>query len=442
MNLLVQNATVVTMNARREVLRGVDILVEGGRIARIGRAFKPAREIHQTLDATDRVVIPGLIHGHLHACQTLFRNRADGLELLDWLRERIWPLEAAHDEASMRTSADLTFAELIRSGATAALDMGTVRHTEIIFEAARDAGFRLTGGKAMMDAGQAVPAHLRETTSDSLAQSLRLFRTWHGAADGRLRYAFAPRFALSCTGELLHEVASLARELGVRVHTHASENQTECDLVRRRTGMDNVEYLHSAGISGPQVTLAHCVWLTSREHRLLAETGTVVCHCPSSNLKLASGIAKIPELLAEGVNICLGADGAACNNNLDMFLEMRLAALIHKPRLGPHTMPAEQVLALATVGGARALGLEAEIGSIEPGKRADLAVLDLSGPHATPEGDDVFGRIVYSGRAEDVRDVVIDGRLVMRNRELLTLDAAAITARARTHAARVADRAA
>jgi cytosine/adenosine deaminase-related metal-dependent hydrolase len=342
----------------------------------------------------------------------------------------------------MRTSADLTFAELIRSGATAALDMGTVRHTEIVFEAARDAGFRLTGGKSMMDAGQAVPAHLRETTSESLAQSLRLFRTWHGAADGRLRYAFAPRFALSCTEELLHEVASLARELGARVHTHASENQTECDLVRRRTGMDNVEYLHSAGIGGPHVTLAHCVWLTSREHRLLAETGTVVCHCPSSNLKLGSGVAKIPELLAEGVTVCLGADGAACNNNLDMFVEMRLAALIHKPRLGPLTMPAEQVLELATLGGARGLGLEAEIGSLEPGKRADLAVLDLTGAHATPEGDGVCGQIVYSGRAQDVRDVVIDGRLVLRNRQLLTLDEAAVSARARTHAARVADRAA
>ena len=442
MNLLVQNATVVTMNPRREILRGADILVEGGRIAEIGRGLKALKGIHQTLDATDAVVIPGLIHGHLHACQTLFRNRADGLELLDWLRERIWPLEAAHDEASMRTSAELTFAELIRSGATAALDMGTVRHTEIVFEAARDAGFRLTGGKSMMDAGQAVPAHLRETTSDSLAQSLRLFRTWHGAADGRLRYAFAPRFALSCTEELLHEVASLARELGVRVHTHASENQTECDLVRRRTGMDNVEYLHSAGISGRHVTLAHCVWLTSREHRLLAETGTIVCHCPSSNLKLGSGIAKIPELMAEGVAICLGADGAACNNNLDMFVEMRLAALIHKPRLGPHAMPAAQVLELATLGGARALGLEAEIGSLEPGKRADLAVLDLTGAHASPEGESVCGQIVYSARAEDVRDVIIDGRLVLRDRRLLTLDETAVSARARTHAARVADRAA
>jgi 5-methylthioadenosine/S-adenosylhomocysteine deaminase len=387
------------------------------------------------------VVIPGLVHGHLHSCQTLFRNRAEGLELLDWLGERIWPLEAAHDEASMRASAELTFAELIRSGATAALDMGTVGHTDVIFDVAQRAGFRLTGGKSMIDAGQAVPAPLRETTSEALAESLRLSKAWHGAADGRLRYAFAPRFALSCTEELLREVAVLAREVGVRVHTHANESQTECDLVRQRTGRDNLDFLHSAGISGPQVTLAHCVWLTAREHRLLCETGTVVCHCPSSNLKLASGIAPIPELIAGGVPVSLGADGAGCNNNLDMFLEMRLAALIHKPRAGPRAMPPQAVLELATLGGARALGLEAEIGSIELGKRADLAVLDLSGPHATPGGDDLYGQIVHSGHSADVRDVIIDGRVVMRDRELLTLDAGAIAGRARMHAARVGERA-
>jgi 5-methylthioadenosine/S-adenosylhomocysteine deaminase len=440
-NLLVRNATVVTMNAAREILRGADILIERGRIAQVGRGIQPSRRILQTLDATDRVVLPGLVHGHLHACQTLFRNHADGLALLEWLRQRIWPLEAAHDEASMRASAELTFVELIRSGATAALDMGTVRHTEVIFDVARSAGFRLTGGKSMMDVGGAVPAQLRETTSDSLSESLQLLKSWHGVADGRLRYALAPRFALSCTEDLLRDVATLARELGVRVHTHASENQVECALVRERTGRDNVDFLHSTGISGPQVTLAHGVWLTPGEHRLLRDTRTVVCHCPSSNLKLASGIAPIPELIAEGVTVALGADGAACNNNLDMFVEMRLAALIHAPRAGPRAMPPRTVLELATLGGARALGLEAEIGSIESGKRADLTVLELSDVHATPGGDDLYAQLVYSGRSTDVRDVIIDGRVVMRDREILTLDAAAVAARARMHAARVGERA-
>ncbi len=440
MDLLISHATVVTMNASREVLTEADILVRDGRIAKVGSQLKGKKASRRTLDATGLVVIPGLIHGHLHACQTLFRNRADGLELLDWLRERIWPFEAAHDEHSMRASADLTFAELIKSGATAALDMGSVRHTDAIFEAAQDAGFRLTGGKAMMDSGQGLPAGLRETTSDSLVESIRLCKQWNGAAGGRLRYAFAPRFVLSCSEELLRQVAQLAPELSARIHTHASENSSECDAVRQRTGADNVDYLHRVGISGPHVTLAHCVWLTAHEHRLLRETGTCVCHCPSSNLKLASGIAKVPELMDEGVHVCLGADGAPCNNNLDLFLEMRLAALLHKPRCGPLVMPPERVLAMATVEGARALGLQDEVGSIEEGKRADLTLVDLRGAHAQPAGDDVIAQLVHSGTAADVRHVLIDGKLVMRDRELLTLDESRVTASASQYAQAIAQR--
>jgi cytosine/adenosine deaminase-related metal-dependent hydrolase len=438
LDLLIQNGTVVTLNPKREVLLGAGVLVRDGRIAEVGRVSEPEARGRRTLDASGMVVLPGLIHGHIHACRTLFRNRADGLELLDWLRQRIWPFEAAHDEQSVRASADLTFAELIRSGATAALDMGTVRHTGQIFESARDAGFRLTGGKAMMDAGQGLPAGLRESTRESIDESVRLAKEWHGAAHGRLQYAFAPRFALACTDELMRAVAARARELGVRVHTHASENASECDAVRQRTGQDNVSYLHSLGLTGPHCTLAHCIWLTSDEQRLLRDTGTVVCHCPSSNLKLASGFAKIPELLREGVRVCLGADGAPCNNNLDLFLEMRLAALIHKPRAGALAMQPEDVLEMATLGGARALGLEAELGSIEPGKRADLTVVDLRAPHATPTGDDVVAALVYSATSADVRHVVIDGRLVMRDRELLTMDLPAVLATAAEQARRLA----
>src|SRR5688572_1030645 len=200
--LLIQNGTVVTMDRDRRVLPGADVLVEQGRIAKVGR-IRTGKKGRRVMDAAGCLVMPGLIHGHLHACQTLFRNRADGLELLDWLRERIWPFEAAHDPDSMRASADLTWAELIRSGSTAALDMGTVSHTDVIFESARDSGFRLTSGKAMMDHGQGLPAALRETTADSLAESVRLCEAWDGAAGGRLRYAFAPRFVLSCSEELL-----------------------------------------------------------------------------------------------------------------------------------------------------------------------------------------------------------------------------------------------
>src|SRR5712664_34250 len=300
------------MNRAREVLAGAEIWIQGGRILKVGRELNSQGAARRVLNASGQVVLPGLIHGHLHACQTLFRNQADGLDLLAWLRKRIWPLEAAHDERSMRASADLSFAELIKGGATAALDMAVVRHADAIFESARDCGFRLTSGKAMMDLGNELPPALLETTAESFSVSLRLIKAWHGAAENRLRYALAPRFVLSCTEDLLRGVAERAREYSVLIHTHASENESECEAVRRRTGKDNVEYLHSVGISGRDVVLAHCVWLRPGEQRILSETGTNVCHCPSANLQLASGVALVPELLDRGINVCLGADGAAC----------------------------------------------------------------------------------------------------------------------------------
>jgi cytosine/adenosine deaminase-related metal-dependent hydrolase len=337
----------------------------------------------------------------------------------------------------MRASADLTFVELLKSGATAALDMGTVRHYQAVFESARDCGIRLTGGKAMMDAPD-TPAGLKEDTARSVAESLALLKKWHGAEDGRLRYAFCPRFVLSCTESLLKQVADLATAWNARIHTHASENRTECEIVRARTGKDNVAYFHGLKLSGPHVTLAHCVWLSEEEKRLLARSQTVVCHCPSSNLKLASGIAQVPELLKQGIHVCLGADGAPCTNNLDIFLEMRLAALLQKPRLGPLAMPAMQVLEMATIEGAHALGLAHELGSVEEGKRADLIVVDLAQAHATPGGEDPVARLVYSGKGEDVRHAIVDGRLLMKDRKLLTLDEDEVLARARKQADRIA----
>ncbi|MCA2981677.1 MAG: 5'-deoxyadenosine deaminase [Myxococcaceae bacterium] len=436
--LLIRNALVVTMNASRQVLRDADIVVDGGRIAHVGPHSKASRRsAMRVIDGRGLVVTPGLIHSHLHACQTLCRNHADGLELLDWLRERIWPFEASHDAESMRASADLTFLELITSGATACLDMGSVRHYGAVFESARDAGLRLVGGKCMMDAGQGVPSGLRETTEASLAESLALLERWHGAEGGRLTYAFAPRFVLSCTETLMRRVGALARERGVRVHTHASENPTECDLVRERTGLDNVAYFHALGLLGPHTTLAHCVWVTAEEQKLLRQTGTCVCHCPSANFKLASGVAKVPELVEQGITVGLGADGAPCNNTLDIFHELRLAALMHLPRVGPTGFSAMRALELATVQGAKALGLEADIGSIEPGKKADLTFIDLSGPHLTPVSHDPVATLVYSAQSRDVRHVMVDGRLLLFNRRPQTMDAAAVRRSAVAHARRL-----
>jgi cytosine/adenosine deaminase-related metal-dependent hydrolase len=438
MDLVITNALVVTMNARREVLRDAELVIQGDRLVKVGPAARGrGRGVRQVLDARGKVVLPGLIHSHLHACQTLLRNQADGLELLEWLRERVWPFEASLDAAALRASADLTFLECLASGATAVLDMGSVHHYDAVFESARDAGLRLVGGKCMMDAGQGVPAGLRETTAASLAECARLIDAWHGQANGRLRYALAPRFVLACTEALLTGTRALATARGVRLHTHAAESTHECDAVRERTGQDYLEYLGRVGLLGPDTTLAHCVWLTAHEQRLLRESGTHVAHCPSANLKLASGTAKVPELLAQGVNVGLGADGAACNNTLDIWVELRLAALLHLPRGGPTALSALQALELATVNGARALGLEGEVGSIQEGYKADLTLVDLSGPHLTPVADDVVSTLVYSAQSRDVTDVVVDGRVVVRNRRVLTLDAAEVRARARLQAARL-----
>ena len=425
------------MDARRSVVRG-DVLVADGRIARVGRGLR-APPGTQVIDCAGRAVIPGLIQAHVHLCQALFRNHADGLELLDWLSQRLWPYEAAHDARSLGFSARLGIAELLLSGTTAILDMATVRHTEAVLEAARVSGIRYTGGKCLMDAASRGP--LGESTAAALRETEALGRKWHGAANGRIRYALCPRFVLSCTEDLLGEVRRLSAEHGWLIHTHASESRTEVALVRKQTGQGNVAYFDALGLCGPRTVLAHCVHVTPGEMRTMARTQTSAVHCPGANLKLASGIARVPELIAAGVNVALGGDGAPCNNTLDAFHELRLAATLHLPRSGPRAMPASEVLAMATLHGARALGLQDEIGSIEAGKAADLTIVDLTAPHCQPAGPDPHATLVYCARAGDVTEVLVSGRPLVRDRKLLTLDAGALAARAQAEARRVLARA-
>jgi cytosine/adenosine deaminase-related metal-dependent hydrolase len=415
--VILRGGHIVTMDAERRVVDG-DVVVEGGKIKAVG-ARPSAIGKAKTLDCRGLVVIPGLIQAHVHLCQTLFRGLADDLPLEDWLAKRIWPLEAAHTADTVYWSAMLGAAELLLGGTTAILDMETVRHTGAAFEALEEIGLRATAGKCLMDAPSA-PAALRESTDQALQEAADLCAKWHGRAGGRLRWCYAPRFAPSSTGPLLRAVSDLAARHGTQIHTHAAETPVELELVKRTTGQDEIAYLDSVGISGTRATLAHCVWVDPDGIRRLAAQRTNIAHCPSSNLKLGSGLAPIPEMLAAGCRVGLGADGAPCNNHLDAFAEMRLAALIQKPRLGPEALPARLVFELATRGGAQALGLEAEIGSIEAGKRADLTVLDLSGPHAQPADVDIYSRLVYSARAADVRHVIVDGKLVVKDGELKT----------------------
>ncbi|HEX5707523.1 MAG TPA: 5'-deoxyadenosine deaminase, partial [Pyrinomonadaceae bacterium] len=391
-------------------------------------------------DARGCVVLPGFVQTHIHLCQTLFRGAADDLALIDWLRRRVWPMEAAHTAASLRASARLGVAELVRGGTTCALTMETVSHTEEVFRVVEETGFRATVGKCMMDRGDEVPKALLEDAAEAMRESLALFERWHGRDEGRVRACFAPRFAISCTEGLLRQTAARARELGALVHTHASENRTEIEIVERETGRRNVVYLDEVGLTGPHVVLAHCVHLDDAELGLLASTETHVAHCPSSNMKLGSGTARIGEMLALGLSVTLGADGAPCNNRLDMFTEMRAASLLQKVVGGAEALPARQVLRMATVGGARALGLADEIGTLETGKRADVTIIDLRRPHLTPHPDPV-STIVYAAQTSDVRTVLVDGRVLLRDGELTTLNESEVLAEAVAEADALAERA-
>ena len=434
--ILIKGGTLVTVDAADSVMTA-DLLVRGGRIVGIGADLGPA---DVTIDARGCAVLPGFVQTHVHLCQTLFRGAADDLSLIDWLKKRVWPMEAAHTQQSVRASARLGIAEMIRGGTTCALTMETVRHTGEVFRVVEESGFRGTVGKCMMDKGGDVPAPLREEADDSIGESVALLDAWHGKAGGRVRHCFAPRFAVSCTDALLRSVARLARERGVLIHTHASENREEVLMVEAETGMRNVSYLSSVGLTGPHVVLAHCVHVDRDEQQLLAGTGTHVAHCPSSNLKLSSGIAPVAEMLERGVSVSLGADGAPCNNRLDMFTEMRTASLLQKVEGGAQALPARRVLRMATADGARALGLGGEIGSLEAGKRADLILVDLERTHTTPRPD-VVSTLVYAAEARDVRTAIIDGEIVLEDGELKTLVESEVIAEARAESEALSARA-
>jgi cytosine/adenosine deaminase-related metal-dependent hydrolase len=421
-NILIKNAEIITMNRQEEIIVG-DVRIKDDIIVEIGIGLIPQGD-EKVIDATNRTLIPGFVQTHIHLCQTLFRGKGDDLELMDWLRKRIWPLEAAHDEESLYYSAMLGIGELISSGTTTIVDMETVHHTDYAFQAIAKSGIRALSGKVMMDQkGGDVPEALQEDTASSLQESVDLLEKWNGYGHGRIQYAFSPRFVISCTEPLLTEVRDLSARYDVKVHTHASENLGEIEIVQAMTGMRNIVYLDHLGLANERLILAHCVWLDAEERRILRDRGVHVSHCPGSNLKLASGIADTPGMLHEQVSLSLGADGAPCNNNLDMFNEMRLAAIIQKPQHGPTTMDARSVFRMATIGGAKAVGMEDKIGSIEVGKKADLVLLNLFNFHTFPSYDvDPISRIVYSATRADVETTIIDGEIVMERGLLKTVD--------------------
>ncbi len=427
------------MDAQQRVIHG-DLLIRDGRIAAIGELDREQTDGLPEQDLGHMLVIPGFVQTHIHLCQTLMRNCADDMVLIDWLRTRIWPYEASLDEEAIAMSARVGLAELLLGGTTTILDMGTVNHTDVVATQVEASGMRAHIGKCMMDTGEGVPAPMMEDRQASLRESLRLHQAWHGKDEGRIRYAFAPRFAVSCSQGMLRDVAEAAADLGVFIHTHASETVFENEHAQAHHGMSNMAYLEHVGICGARTVLAHGVHVDDCDCTMLARTRTAIAHCPSSNLKLASGIANIPRYDQHGVKVSLGADGAPCSNNLDALMELRLAALLQKPLHGPTAMPAERALRLATLDGAIALGMEDEIGSLEVGKKADLVALDLDDDPSCGPGGTVYSRIVYSARRHNVREVFIGGERRVGGGILHGEDLGQLMASARVQLGRVTER--
>ena len=416
--LSIEGGTLLGLTEPADIHPETDLYVEDGRIRATGaEATRLARRdaadrggAVERLDARGLWILPGFVQAHLHLCQTLLRNGPEGLELLPWLERHVWPGEAAHDAATLSVSARLGLAESLSSGVTAVLDMGTVRHSDALFEAAAASGIRYVGGNVLMDDPETTPASLRASARDGLAETERLRRTWHGRENGRLSVAVQPRFAVSCTDGLLRAAADLARDSGLVVHTHASENRAECALVEKRTGMANVAYLDSVGLLTPRTCVAHAVHTGESDFRILSGRGTAVVHCPSSNLKLASGVCPVSEMREFGVRVALGSDGAACSNRLDPFHEMWLAALLPQAREGRGSLTAFDVLRMSTREGAAALGLEGPEGLV-PGARADFVLVDPEAGFSLPDDwtSEPYGAIVYSMGRENVRATVVGG---------------------------------
>ncbi|MDP9264652.1 MAG: amidohydrolase family protein [Chloroflexota bacterium] len=423
MRLLVRDGTLLTMVPGAAPATG-GVAIEDGRIVAIGET---PGAFNETIDAAGCYVLPGLVQTHVHLVQTLFRGLAEDLPLLRWLRERVWPLEAAHDERSLRAGVRMGLLELLRTGTTTVLDMGTTHGGDVVAEELVASGIRARFGQAMMDAGDGVPPRLRETTRASLDAGAALRGRWDGAGEGRIGYAYAPRFALSCTREILETVAQRAANEGALVHTHSNEDRDERAAIVAATGRPPALYLDDVGLIGDRSVIAHGVHVDADELRVLASRGAAVTHCPSSNLKLGSGIADVVRLREAGVCVAIGADGAACNNRLDAFGEVRLAALLARSLHGADAFTADDALRLATRDGARALRLENEIGTLEVGKRADLIVLDTG---SLDPGGDPATRIVFGGGSRAVRDVVVEGRVLVRGGAPVHMDAAEVRARA------------
>src|SRR5712691_3045662 len=433
-DLVVLGGTIVTMDEGRRVIEDGGIAVARGRIVAVGTRSEIGNRYapRQTVDATGRMIIPGLINGHTHIPMTLFRGLADDLDLQDWLTKYIFPAEAKNvSEEFVRVGTRLGLAEMLRGGTTTYCDM--YYFEDAIADETSKAGMRGVLGETIID----FPVADNKTNAEAMAYAERFVNKWKG--NSLVIPAVAPHAPYTVSEEHLKAIRAFSDRTGAPIVTHISETKREVDDSIKAKGASPIDYLNRIGFLNNRVIAAHVVWPTEEELGLLKKLGVGIVHNPQSNMKLASGVAPVPEMLKEDLPVGLGTDGAASNNDLNLWEEMETAAKLHKLyNLDPKVLTAEQAFEMATIRGARALHLQREIGSIEKGKRADLAIVDLDALNQTPFYN-IYSDLVYATKATDVRTVIIEGRVVMRDRRLLTLNEAAIKTEARQFRQRIID---
>lgn len=424
MKILIRDCMALTL-ADPPLREHVSIIIEDGHIREVTQEPSPWKEgaFDHVLSGAGKLVLPGFVNAHTHLAMVLMRGYADDMPLQRWLEEAIWPTERKLTAEDVYWGSLLGIAEMIRSGTTCFADM--YFHMDAVARAVEASGMR-----ALLEYGLVAPE-----PGERVARELRMARTFieqfHGAAHGRIQTSVGPHAPYTCHPSLWEGALDLAQQRQLIIHTHLAETRAEVENARKQWGKTPVEYLEHLGVFQAPVLAAHCVHLSAHDIQILAEHRVSVAHNPGSNLKLGSGFAPVQKLLDAGVNVALGTDGASANNNLDMLEEIRLASLLQKGILEEATaLPAPLALRLGTTNGARALGLQEEIGTIEPGRRADLIMLDIEEPHWIPNYDPV-SNLVYAARSADVSTVIIDGRLVMKDREILAFNEAEALAKGR-----------
>ena len=424
-DVIVEADYLLTCNLTNAVIKDGAVYVVDDRIKAIGSR----KDIHKDFSANvvieglNKILVPGLVNTHSHSVQTLLRGKADDLALIDWLQKVILPGEKSFTVDEVYTSSLLGFAEMIRTGTTTCNDMLTTNHSDYGIQAAIDSGIRTRIGKMLMDVNNGFPDDMVEHTEKIVEDVIKDIGDYHQTQNNRIKYSLNARFLLSCSPQLMKKLSEIQKNYpDIMIHTHASENRDECARVVRYYGKSYIRALNELDVLGNQTIIAHGIWLDDVEYSLIEQTDTRITHNPSSNSKLASGICDVSKYLDMDVIVGLGTDGAPCNNNLDMFREMRLASFLQKVKhLDERVLPSKVVLKMATIEGAKALNLDKEIGSLEIGKKADLFQVDVSDVNCIPLYDPI-SHLVYSASGKDVNMVMIDGKILFKDNQFTLID--------------------